>query len=314
MIRTRSRDSACSALDRARSVGVLLLVAAMLAACSAPDAAVILDSEAEVPGKIAANIVAGAEPSATLSDDGGSNFFHGRQNVSVEELFEGMAMQADALSSSPTLRNEYEVLRERHRLRHSAELYTDFLRVRMAFEATRAGGLWGLEWRVTDQLPQSDRIWTQWRSMKPGSTTTVQRTTAIAECDELSALFAFVAYGMGLSDRSRIGLFWPTSNHTVAVWAIVDENGKDAARIVVPTSQIFLDDRQSLDTRGFDPWKQQKIYDYRRKDVSAQDELPVEIARYFVTQALRHGRHSTEELQTIRNRREREQRIAAARR
>lgn len=237
--------------------------------------------------------------------------FPRRETVSVAELFAAVAAEAPAIADSPTVREEYAQLRTRHGLSDDAGLYADYVRIRIAFEATRAGGLWGLEWRVTDRLPQSDRIWEQWRSAEFRAATP-PTTTAIAECDELSALFAVVARGIGLSRRSQVGLFWPTSNHTVAVW-VVDAQGPTPARIVIPTSQIFLDGAQSLDTDRFDPWGQKRIFDYTRRDVAADARLPAALARHFVARVRAHGAESRGALQTRRNRQEYEQRMAAAR-
>jgi hypothetical protein len=246
--------------------------------------------------------------------------FPGRDRVPVRDLFAALAREADRLSTSQRVRDEFRRLMQAHDLPGDDALLADYLRIRIAFEATRAGGLWGLEWRVTDQLPQSDRIWAQWDALPVAG---VQLpSTAIAECDELSALFAVVARGMGLSSRSRVGLFWPTSNHTVAVWTIVpvpvpvpaaDASGHRPAevRIVVPTSQIFLDGAQSLGTHGFDPWSQPKIFPYARRDIGDGHTLPAALARHFVQQVRRHAGDPQGLLQTARNRREYDQRTRA---
>jgi hypothetical protein len=231
--------------------------------------------------------------------------FAGRNKVTVEDLMQALSAEIGDIATSPAIRREYEVLLKKHRLQDRDGLYLDYVRVRVAFEATRAGGLWGIEWRVTDQLPQSDRIWSQWQASAIAKNSAAPETTAIAECDELSALFAFVARRIGLSSRSQVGLLWPTSNHIVAVWVI----GRPVqARVVVPTSQIFLDGAKTLDTSAFDPWKQKRIFDYARRDVSSDTQLPVGLARYFIAQVRRYGTSTGGELQTMRNRREHGQR------
>ncbi|TXI46101.1 MAG: hypothetical protein E6Q50_15480 [Lysobacter sp.] len=238
-------------------------------------------------------------------------WFPDKRDVAISELFAALSTEADALGRSRGVRDEYDALRAKHGLPDDARLYADYLRVRLAFEATRAGGLWGLEWRVTDRLPQSDAVWTQWRAVAaPARGAAWPATTAIAECDELSALFAVVARGIGLSRRSQVGLFWPTSNHTVAVWIVGDAGDGRSVRVVVPTSQIFLDSAQSLGTDAFDPWRQPRIYDYGRRDIDANTTLPAPLARYFMAQVRRDGARSRGELQGLRNRREYEQRRA----
>ena len=169
---------------------------------------------------------------------------------------------------------------------------------------------------MTDQLPQSDRIWAQWDALALPDRVALPPSTAVAECDELSALFAVVARGMRLSPRSRVGLFWPTGNHTVAVWTILPAPATVGAapaevRIVVPTSQVFLDGAQSLGTRAFDARTQPKIFPYARRDIADDHALPAALARYFVQQVRRHAGDPQGLLQTARNRREYDQRTRA---
>jgi hypothetical protein len=302
-----------------------LLCTTMLVGCPAPDeasaatAAVTKTAATRATTAQAAIASRATTDGTTLPEDpalassGASRFFSGRREATVGELFTAMSAQAEALGTSSILRKEYEALLARHRVQGDDALYLDFLKIRMAFEATRAGGWWGLEWQVTDREPQSDAIWPQWRALKVADGTDFPSTTAIAECDELSALFAVVAHGMSLSKRSQVGLLWPTSNHTVAVWMIRDRNGRELARIVVPTSQIFLDNAQSLDTQGFDPSRQSKIYDYRRQDIAKDARMPAPLLRYFLDQNQRLGGLSRDELQRMRNRRADEQRRNAGR-
>jgi hypothetical protein len=257
-----------------------------------------------------------AKAAAQAAKPGHIDPFPGRDRVPVRDLFAALAEDADRLSTSQGVRDEFRRLMQAHDLAGDDALLADYLRVRIAFEATRAGGLWGLEWRVTDRLPQSDRIWAQWGALAPAGDGAWPPSTAIAECDELSALFAVVARGMGLSSRSRVGLFWPTHNHTVAVWTISpspDATGDLPAevRIVVPTSQIFLDGAQGLGTHRFDPWTQPKIFPYARRDIADEHTLPAALARHFVHQVRRHAGDPQGLLQTARNRREYDQRTRA---
>lgn len=224
------------------------------------------------------------------------------ERVTIGELFQSIQALVPEIAKSQALQKDYQTILKEHSLKESAQLYADYVRVRIAFEATRAGGLWGVAWRITDQEPRSDLIWKQWQLKND---TTLHPATAIAECDELSALVAFVAHQIGLSQHSEVGMFWPTSNHTVAVWTILHSH---PVRIVLPTSQIFLNDAQSLDTKAFDPWKQKTIFNYRRQDISLNETLPRALVRYFVTQIRDHAGRSQAELQTIRNAREQMQR------
>ena len=113
-------------------------------------------------------------------------------------------------------------------------------------------------------------------------------------------MFAFVARKLGVR---HIGLFWPQWNHVVAVWTVQSEDGSPV-RIVVPTSQIFLTDEDSLGTTGFDPWTQKTIYEYRRRDVKDSHRIDAELARFFVEQAQRYATLPQLELQRLRNQRD----------
>jgi hypothetical protein len=236
--------------------------------------------------------------------------FAGRDRVRVDELLAALALEVDTLATSPDIRKDYEVFLTDFELEDSDELYLDYVRIKLAFEATRAGGWWGLTWDITNEEPRSDLVWAHWKSLELGPAPTLASevpslpdTTAIAECDELSALFAFVAQRIGLSRSSEVGLLWPTGNHVVAVWTI-DAKSDSPMRVVIPTSQIFLDGDQSLGTHSFDPWRQKTIFDYRRQDAKGSLELPGALASAFVLAVREHGMRPQAELQQLRNDRE----------
>ncbi|NVB38171.1 hypothetical protein G6O69_10035 [Pseudenhygromyxa sp. WMMC2535] len=240
--------------------------------------------------------------------------FADREQVRVDELLEALRDELDAVAASPAVRADYEAFLEDFELEDDDEgaLYRDYVRIKVAFEATRDGGWWGLAWRITNEQPNSEKIWAQWQRLDRASLTegvsaptapTVPTITAIAECDELSALFAFVARRLGLGPRSEVGLFWPTGNHVVAVWTL-DRKTEHATRIVVPTTQIMLSSDASLGDRGFDPWRQRKIFDYRREDAAPGLEIPGALARAFVAQVRAHAGEDQATLQAERAARE----------
>ena len=244
--------------------------------------------------------------------------FAGREHVRVDELLAALTDEIPAIAASEAVREDFDAFVERfdvdERNLDLDALYLDYVRVRIAFEATRAGGLWGLAWDITNEQPNSEKIWAHWQTLDTTETPThideldpAPAITAIAECDELSALFAYVAQRIGLSKPSEVGLFWPTGNHTVAVWTIEAKSDKPL-RIVIPTSQVFLDGAQSLGTEAFDPWTQKRIFDYRRADVSGEVEIPAQLAARFIVEVRDYGHMSQAELQTRRNQRELEQR------
>ena len=218
--------------------------------------------------------------------------------VRVADLVVALEAIAVALEDEPAVRADFEALRESFDLPDDPRLYRDYVRVKLVFESARDGGLWQLRWSITNEEPNSDRIWSQWQALSDWGAAD-ERASATAECDELSALFAFLVRRLGVED---VGLFWPVWNHVVAVWTVTDESGAPV-RIVVPTSQIFLDEDASLGTRGFDPRKQKTIYEYRRRDAKAELELPAALARFFVERSWAECHRPQAELQRARNER-----------
>lgn len=225
--------------------------------------------------------------------------FENRDTVRLSELVAELDRVADELAELPAVKADYDAFVAAHGLADTEALRRDYVRIKLVFESTRDGGLWHLRWDITNEKPNSEQIWRQWkRAAVPNVEAAMP--TAFAECDELSALFAFFARQLGVR---HVGLLWPTWNHVVAVWTVQSEDGTPV-RIVVPTSQIFLTDEDSLGTHGFDPWKQKTIYEYRRRDVKDSHVIDAALARFFVTQARRHAGRPQLELQRLRNERD----------
>jgi hypothetical protein len=191
------------------------------------------------------------------------------------------------------MRQAFQSFTAAHHLSSESVRYSDFVLIRLLFESTRDAGLWNLHWNVTDQPPNSDRIWHQWRTMDKPSLTD---PTATAECDELSALYAFLVERSGVKS---VGLFWPYSNHTVAVWTLQPANAQPI-RVVVPTTQIFLEETDLFDTKKFNPWHQKTIYEYTRRDVPDTFQLPKPLADFFLQQIDKYAAASDTTLQRLR--------------
>jgi hypothetical protein len=205
--------------------------------------------------------------------------------------------KAKVLEGSTGMRLGFRSFTSAHKLPPESISYSDFVVVRLLFEATRDAGFWNLHWSITDQPPNSDNIWRQWRKVQRPS---VSVPTATAECDELSALYAFLVARAGIEG---VGLFWPTENHTVAVW-VLHPVGAPVVRVVVPTSQIFLDESDTFDTKKFNPWRQRTIYEYTRRDIPDAFELPRPLFDFFLEQADKYGGASGPTLQQLRYLRE----------
>jgi hypothetical protein len=207
----------------------------------------------------------------------------------LARLVEAVREKAKALETSAGMQLGLKTLIAANKLQPEQVSASDFAIVRLLFESTRDAGLWNLHWKITDLEPNSDNIWKQWGSVRQAS---ARSPTATAECDELSALFAFLARRAGVRN---VGLFWPYSNHTVAAWTV-----QPRVRVVVPTTQIFLGESDLFGTRRFDPWKQKNIYEYTRSDAPDTRVLPQPLFDFFLSQMDKYGGASDSTLQRLR--------------
>ncbi len=218
-------------------------------------------------------------------------------STNVAQLVGRVLSKAQALEDSTGMRLSFRSFTTAYKIAPESVRYADYVVVRLLYETTRDAGLWNLHWTITNKEPISDNIWHQWRTVKAPSSLI---PTASAECDELSALYAFLA---GRAGVKGVGLFWPFSNHTVAVWVVRPAEGS-VVRVVVPTSQIFLDATDTLDTRKFDPWRQKTIYEYRRRDAVDSFDLPQPLVDFFLSQIDKYAGASDSTLQQLRYLRE----------
>lgn len=244
---------------------------------------------------IAASLVASVVlvSAGLYSADSGSSPTTSQPATTVAQLETFIRAKAKTLETSSGTRLGFQTLLTEYKLASTSVSYPDYAVVRLLFEATRDKGLWDLNWDITDMPPNSDNIWRQWQKMEKPS---VLAPTATAECDELSALFAFLVERAGV--RS-VGLLWPVPNHTVAVWVLRPTTGP-VVRVVVPTSQIFLERTDFFGTHKFDPWRQKIIYEYTRRDVPDSFVIPKPLFDFFIFQANKYGGASDLTLQQLR--------------
>lgn len=215
------------------------------------------------------------------------------QWTSLSQLVSIIQQRAKSLENTSGMRLGFQSFTAAHHLSPDSIRYSDYVLIRLFFEATRDAGLWNVHWNITDRPPNSDNIWRQWRAIDKPS---LWEPTATAECDELSALFAFLVERAGVKS---VGLFWPGSNHTVAVW-ILRPASSPAIRVVVPTSQIFLTETDFFDTKKFDPWRQKTIYEYTRRDVPDSFELSKPLVHFFIQQLDKYAGATDTTLQHLR--------------
>jgi hypothetical protein len=165
--------------------------------------------------------------------------------ATVAQLVSAVLAKAKALENSSGTKAGYASFHSSFGIQPGSVPLSDYAVAHLLYEATRDAGFWNLHWAITDQPPNSDNIWGQWKTVRQPSPAT---PTATAECDELSALYAFLGGRAGIRG---IGLFWPAANHTIAVWMVRQPAG--IVRVAIPTTQIFLDQNDYWGTRKFDP-------------------------------------------------------------
>lgn len=213
-------------------------------------------------------------------------------HTTLVQLVDAIRAKAKTLENSAGMRTGFQSFTSAFDLQPGTVNLPEYVVARLLFEATRDAGFWNLHWVITNLPPNSDNIWRQWKTVSAPSSSA---PTALAECDELSALYAFLA---GRAGVRGVGLFWPAPNHTVAVWVLRQPTG--AVRVVVPTTQIFLDETDYWGTRKFDPWRQKAIYEYTRRDVPDSFEIPRPLFAFFLQQADKYAGASDATLQLLR--------------
>jgi len=218
-------------------------------------------------------------------------------STDLAALVNAVRARARALESSTGMHLSFQSFTSAYKLPSGSIKYSDYVVARLLYEATRDAGFWNLHWTITNREPNSDNVWRQWKGVR---SVAFSAPTASAECDELSALYAFL---VGRAGVRGVGLFWPYPNHTVAVWEL-HPTSRPAIRVVIPTSRIFLGVTDSFGTRKFNPWHQKSIHEYTRRDVPDSFQVPKELFDFFLRQMDKYGGASDSTLQQLRYLRE----------
>jgi len=177
-----------------------------------------------------------------------------------------------------------------HGLETTPARQRDHARVRTLFELTRDGGPWRVRWAITNEEPTAKKIWSAWRARPPASFSAAASVTA--ECDEISALFAGLATRLGVRG---VGLFWPTSNHTIAAW-----EAAPGVRILVPTTQIFAACDDTFDRAPFSPKVQKTVFELSARDIPDATPVPRALALFLLQQVDAYAGASLDVLEAIR--------------
>jgi hypothetical protein len=239
-----------------------------------------------------------AEPAGTTCPEGeGPASVPLPEPLTFGDFWAALATQVDGLDTA-ALGPRFQAFAARHGADASSpQLRQDFVRLWVLFEATRDGGWWRLRWQVTDQQPTSQQIWKAWQRSRP--THSFATATAVAECDEISALFAVAARRLGVRN---VGLFYPTWNHVIAGWAPQGVDQRERGGVVlIPTTQIFQGCPATFDQTSFKPPKH--VYEFPKVDVNDSAEMPPSLAAFLLEQVRAYGEASPTLLALIRAKR-----------
>jgi hypothetical protein len=219
------------------------------------------------------------------------------QRVTFGDFWSALSTQIERLDTT-ALRGGFEAFAARHQVDPSTpQLWQDFTRLWLVFEATRDGGWWRLRWDVTDQEPTSVVIWKAWMRAPPAHAFATE--SAVAECDEITALFSVAARRLGVRG---VGLFYPTWNHVIAGWAPEALARPGAQNVVlIPTTQIFQGCPSTFDETTFRVPK--RVYEFPKVDVRDATEMPPSLAHFLLEQVRAYGEASPELLALIRAKR-----------
>ena len=203
--------------------------------------------------------------------------------VTFGDFWAALATQIEALDTA-ALGPSFEAFAEHHGAdASSTKLRQDFTRLWALFEATRDGGWWRLRWQVTDQEPTSQQIWKAWQRSPPSQS--FATASAVAECDEITALFSVTARRLGVRG---VGLFYPTWNHVIAGWAPEGVDQRERGGVVlIPTTQIFQGCPATFDQTSFKPPKH--VYEFPKVDVKDSAEIPPPLAAFLLEQVRAYG-------------------------
>jgi hypothetical protein len=204
--------------------------------------------------------------------------FIGRRTVALSELVTELRKQAKRLEQTPIMQVEYEQFTKIFTIEPSRENYEQFVIVKMLFECTRDSGLWHISWEETHLPPKSDEIWRQWTENNNINYNT--DLTAIAECDEIAALYAFLCGKLGVRG---VGLYWPTYHHSIAAWNVKNRDNV-IKRVLIPTSYVYFANRGYFGRTGYKPVMFDTIYEYIREDVDDELQISAELAQFMVVQ------------------------------
>jgi hypothetical protein len=266
-----------------------------MARVAEPPKAARTEVAGQAPARLAAPLAGAPDPCAASAAPEPVDL---PQRVTMGEFWRALSAQIARLDTG-ALRSGFEAFAAQHAVDPSSPvLFRDFTKLWVVFEATRDGGWWRLRWDITDQEPSSVKIWKAWFRTPPAEQS-FAAASAVAECDEITALFSVTARRLGVRG---VGLFYPTWNHVIAGWspaAFAEQSVKDV--VLIPTTQIFQGCPSTFDRTTFKPPRQ--VYEFPRVDIKDDVEMPAALATFLLEQVRAYGEATPALLALIRAKR-----------
>jgi hypothetical protein len=221
----------------------------------------------------------------------------GADGITFAVLIERIQAELAAIPAHK-YRADYQAFLSRHSISDPPDsLLSDYVRLRLLNDAVRDGGIFRLRWDITNQEPSSKKIWAQWSRAPVDNRFGI--ASAVAECDEFSGLFGLFARRLNIE---RVGLFYPTWNHTIAAWQPSLTGKQKTTLALIPTTQIFLGCGDSFDTTSFKTARQ-SIQTYPLRDVRDNDLIPRARAEWLLGELHAYVKASPDLLSLLRLRR-----------
>jgi hypothetical protein len=86
--------------------------------------------------------------------------------TSLARLIEQLHDRAKKLENTSGMRSSFESFTSAYKISPNTISYSDFVIVRLLYEATRDAGLWNMHWTITNMPPNSDQVWRQWKTVQ----------------------------------------------------------------------------------------------------------------------------------------------------
>ena len=94
-------------------------------------------------------------------------------------LVEMVRSRAKTLESSSGMRESFQSFTSSYKIAPGSISYSDFVIVRLLYEATRDAGLWNMHWTITEYAAEFRSVWRQWKEVRAVSPQTANRLRGV---------------------------------------------------------------------------------------------------------------------------------------